>query len=324
MLNNDLYNPIKSELREVEAFLKRFLLSHEGVIPTAVPRIFNAGGKRLRPALLLLSSRMCDYRGDKNVVLAAMVEMIHTASLIHDDVIDNDTLRRGVPTINATWGNNLSIVLGDYLYTLVFSTLADLGETDMLKYLAATTNKMARGDLVQHQTLLNMDITEERYLSINSDKTASLISCACRIGAMLGKSANGEVDALARYGQNLGMAFQITDDLLDLVAEEKVLGKPPGSDIRSGKLTLPLIHVMREADKKDKEWITTTLKSQKIDKPVFDKILAMTTYYHGIEYSLQKAHEYGTACKKELKSLQSSDEHVSLERFVDYVVGRAG
>jgi geranylgeranyl pyrophosphate synthase len=177
--------------------------------------------------------------------------------------------------------------------------------------------------LLQLQMQYNLNLTEEKYLSINADKTASLISCACRIGAMLGNGCNGEVDKLTRYGMNLGMAFQITDDLLDITAEEKIFGKPVGSDIREGKMTLPLICVMGRADKRDKEWISTTIRSRQVDMHALNRMKDIITRYHGIEYCMQKAEEYGNACKEELQSLECSESQKTLNLFVDYVVNRA-
>lgn len=322
MKNSEIYRPVRQALEDVEKHLKELLHSEDTFISETIPQILNAGGKRLRPALLLISAKICNYSGERGVKLATAIELIHTASLIHDDVIDNDTLRRGIPTINSQWGDTISVILGDYLYSMVFNILAEDKDIEVIRYVASTTSRMAMGDLRQIRSQYNLNMTEEKYLSINADKTASLISCACRIGAMLGNGCDGEVETLTRYGLNLGMAFQITDDLLDLTAEEKVLGKPLGSDIRGGKLTLPLICAMRVADKKDKEWIGNTLRSQQIDPNALSRMLEIVKRYNGIEYSLKKAEEYGKACKQELKSIKSSESHNALALFADYVVER--
>ena len=321
--NNELYKPIKKELEHVEKRLNEFLHSEDMFISQTVPKILNAGGKRIRPALLLISSKMCNYLGKRSIKLASAIELIHTASLIHDDVLDNDNLRRGVPTINSTWGNTIPVLLGDYLYSTVFNMLAENEDIEIMRHIASTTSIMAIGDLRHLRSQYNLDLSEDKYLSINADKTASLTSCACRVGAMLGNGHNGEVEKLSRYGLNLGMAFQITDDLLDIIAEEKVLGKPLGSDIRGGKMTLPLICVMRNADKNDKEWIGSALRSKQVDDSSLKRIREMVTHYKGIDYCMQKAEEYGTACKEELKTLEQSEGHNSLKLFADFVVNRA-
>ena len=323
MINNEIYKPIRQELAIVEKQLNEFLHSEDMFISETVPKILNAGGKRIRPALLLISSKICDSLGKRSIKLASAIELIHTASLIHDDVLDNDTVRRGVPTINSTWGNTIPVLLGDYLYSTVFNMLAEDEDLEIIRCIASTTSKMAIGDLRQLRSQYNLDLSEDKYLSINADKTASLMSCACRVGAMLGNGHNGEVEKLSRYGLNLGMAFQITDDLLDIVAEEKVLGKPLGSDIRGGKMTLPLICVMRNADKNDKEWIGNALRSKQVDDSSLKRIREMVRHYKGIDYCMQKAEEYGTACKDVLKTLDQSEGHNSLTLFADFVINRA-
>lgn len=323
MINHELYKPVIPELTDVEKHLGTLFHTDDAYIAQTIPQILRAGGKRLRPALLLMSAKICNYSGEQSIQLATAIELIHTASLIHDDVIDNDTLRRGIPTINSRLGDTISVILGDYLYSMVFSILAEVGNIEVIRCVASTTSQMARGDLCQLQHQFNMELSEEKYLTINADKTASLMSCACRIGALCGTSHNGELETLTRYGQNLGMAFQITDDLLDLIAEEKTLGKPLGSDIREGKITLPLICVMREGDKKDKEWIGSLFKSNQIDTPTLKRVRDIVNHYNGIEYSFKKAEEYGSACKKDLKSLQKSESQHALLQFADYVVNRA-
>ena len=322
MLNNEIYRPIRQELNLVEENLRGLLQTKDTFISDAINKILYAGGKRLRPALLLLSAKLCNYSGDRGIKLATAIELIHTASLIHDDIIDHDALRRGIPTINSQLGDTTSVILGDFLYSLVFEILAEDGDIDIIRSVARTTSQMAKGDLRQVLNQFNTDLTEEKYLSINADKTASLISCACWIGAMIGSQSNGEVDILQRYGMNLGMAFQITDDLLDITADEKVFGKPLGSDIREGKLTLPLIYTMRFASKKDRAWIRDTFKSRHIDKDASYQIQKMVKQYNGIEYSFKKAQEYRNECKQELTLLENSDCQETLAQFADYVVER--
>lgn len=323
LFNSDIYKPIKNELADVEKHLVELVRAEDVSIARMIPQILRAGGKRLRPALLLMSAKICNYSGNQNIKLAAAIELIHTASLIHDDVIDNDHLRRGEPTLNSLQGDTTSVIVGDYIYSMVFSILAEHGDIEIIREVASTTSQMARGDLHQLRQQFNMTLTEENYLTINADKTASLMSCACRIGALLGTTHNGEVETLTRYGRNLGMAFQITDDLLDITAEEKILGKPLGSDIREGKLTLPLICVMREADKTDKNWVDTLVKSRRIDSASLKRIREIIHHYNGIEYSVNKATEYSNACKQELKSLENSETQDSLAMFADFVVNRA-
>lgn len=319
---NELYKPIQQEMADVEKYLLYLLHTEDISISQSIPQILSAGGKRLRPALLLMASKICHSTGSRCVRLATAIELIHTASLIHDDIIDNDNLRRGLPTLNSRLGDTMCVILGDYLYSMVFTILAEENDMKIIRQVAATTSQMARGDLRQMQQQYNMELTEEHYLTINAEKTASLMSCACRIGALCGSGNNGEVETLSRYGQNLGMAFQIIDDLLDLTAEQKALGKPLGSDIRQGKLTLPLIHVLRQADEKEKQWVGSLINSRKIDPPDLNRVREMVTHYKSIEYCLDKAQHYSVVCKQELKSLEESEASRALIRFADFVVDR--
>ncbi len=323
MINHKLYKPVIHQLADVEKHLHTLLHSDDPFIKQSIPQILRAGGKRLRPALLLMSAQICNFSGEQSIRLAAAIELIHTASLIHDDIIDNDNLRRGVPTINSRLGDRVSIILGDYLYSMVFNILAEIGNLEIIRCVASTTSQMARGDLCQLKHQYNMNLSEEKYLTINADKTASLMSCACRIGALCGTSFNGEVETLTRYGRNLGMAFQIADDMLDLIAEEKALGKPLGSDIREGKITLPLICVMRNGDKKDREWLSSVCKAKQVDHSTLNRIRDIVNHYNGIEYSFKKAEEYGMACKEDLKHIEESEAQNALMEFADYVVNRA-
>lgn len=314
---SELFKPITDQLNQVDSDLLRLLQSGDTFVSQSVARIIHAGGKRLRPALLLTSAKMCDYSGNRSVRLAAVVELIHTATLIHDDVVDNDSLRRGIPTMNSQWGGAVSIVTGDYLYSRAFEILAEYGDIEIMRCVASTTSRIAHGDLVQALARDDSSLTEEKYLSIISDKTASLFSCSCRLGAMLGRRINGEVEILSRYGYNLGMAFQITDDILDLTQEDESLGKSVGSDIREGNLTLPLIHTLRVADGKDKEWIISMLKSKAIDRNTVKRLRTMAQQYNGIEYSRKKAQAYAGACKKEISALGKSEVTDMLALFAD-------
>ncbi len=317
-----LLNPVKDELDKVEQGLQQLLRSDESLANQNVAYILNAGGKRFRPALLLMAAKICNGSGELAILMAIVVELIHTATLIHDDVIDSHMLRRGIATMNSRFGDAIPILTGDYLYSKAFEVLAEAGDIEIMRCVASATNRMAKGELMQAQVQTDGNMTEEKYLSIIADKTASLFSCACRMGAMLGHTADGSADCLYKYGHSLGMAFQITDDLLDFNGAEDVLGKPVCSDIREGKLTLPLIHVMHAADGKDKEWIENTIRSGIVDSGIIKRILLMLDRYKGIEYSLLKAHEYVNACKKEIDPMGKSETSETLNIFADYSVCR--
>jgi len=320
---DEFYGPIRAELELVEKSLAELSRSADRPISEALSDMLNAGGKRLRPALLLTAANACGYSGERAIRLAVAVELIHTASLIHDDVIDNGNLRRGVPTINARCGTRISVLLGDHLYAKVVALLAEDGNLEVIRSVAVAAGKMTDGELRQTVCRNDVSMTEEKYLSIITGKTAALISCSCRVGAMLGENRNGETDILADYGLNLGMAFQITDDLLDLTGEEKKLGKPVGNDIREGRLTLPFIHAIGAAKKEEGQWMKDVFRTGQISGSSLARIKSMVRECGGIQYSLDKARQYGSACKERLKSLKESQPRNALALLADYVVARA-
>lgn len=322
-LEEEIYGLVRDDLEEVEKHLLEWSRSDGDFISHVVPEMIHAGGKRLRPTLVLICAKSCNYWGERGIRLAAAMELIHTASLIHNDVIDNADMRRGIATINSRWGDRISVLVGDHIYSRVFAVLAEHGDMDVMQSIASATTQMTEGQLAQTLSRNDVSLSEGKYLSIIADKTASLISCSCRVGAMLGGTSNGKVETLSRYGLNLGMAFQITDDLLDLVGREDAVGKPLRKDICEGKLTLPLIHTMRVADKKDREWLENAFKSGPIDGNALMRMKELIEHYRGIEYSLEKARAYGEMCKKEVESLRKSAFRDALADFPDYVVGRA-
>jgi len=316
-------DPVRSELALVEERLAALPRARNKAVLEAVSAILNAGGKRLRPALLLLAAKSCGCTTERGVHLAAAVELIHTASLIHDDIIDNADRRRGVASINARAGNKIAVLAGDYVYAAVFGILAEDGDQEVMRTVAAAAAHMTDSEIAQTLCRNDARVTEEQYLSIITGKTASLLSCACRIGAMLGDTRNGETDTLARYGLDLGMAFQITDDLLDLVGDEQDVGKPLGNDMREGRLTLPFIHTLRVAAQSDREWIATTFESRRLDERALTRLSELVQKYGGIDYGRQRAAEYGQACKQRLQALPASEYQASLALLVDYVMRRA-
>ena len=318
----EIYKPVKGDLEVVEKRLFELSRSENKSISEAVSEILSAGGKRLRPALLLIAAKACNYTGEKAIQLAVAVELVHTASLIHDDVIDNADLRRGIPSINSRWENKISVLVGDHLYASVVGILAEVGDLAVMQSVAATVSKMTDSEMTQTLCRNDVNLTEEEYLSIIAGKTASLISSSCRAGAMLAEVGNGHVGVLGDYGLALGMAFQITDDLLDLTGQKESLGKPLGNDIREGTLTLPFIHAMRMAGEKDRRWMKDAFRSGQIRESGLTRIRNMVAEYGGMEYSLEKVKAYGRACKERLKSLEKSDSQTALAMLADYVVER--
>lgn len=318
----EIYGPVARELEMVEVGLLEVLGTGGEDVRRVVSEVLKAGGKRLRPTLLLTAAKACRYSEERSVRLAVALELTHAASLIHDDVIDEAGTRRGSPTVHSRWGNKVSVLAGDFLYATVVGLLADDGDMEVMRVFASSTVDMVRGELMQTLCRGDVGITEEKYLSIIDGKTASLLSCSCRVGAMLGQGHNGEVDVLGDYGRSLGMAFQITDDLLDLVGQEKRMGKSPGNDIREGRLTLPFIHAIGLADGGDRKWMEETFRSGRVDAEVLGRIREMVRRYEGINYCVDRAREYAEVCKQKLEILEDSECRASLVLLADYVVQR--
>lgn len=316
-------SPVREELRQLEGDLLALVPRGGSAILGSVAAILRSGGKRLRPALLLMTAKACGYTGDVSVRLAAVVELVHSASLIHDDTIDNAGLRRGAATVNSRWGNRAAVLAGDYLYARAIGILAEFAGPEAMRCVAGAAAHMVESEMVQAVRRKDTDITEDEYLSIIAGKTASLISCSCRVGAMLGEGANGEVDILGAYGRDLGMAFQIADDLLDLGGEERLLGKALGNDIREGRLTLPFIHAMRVAGSEEREWIEDAFREGRLGHGDLVRMREVVARNGGTRYSLEKAQAYVSACKERLRSLRESSCRESLASLADYVLSRA-
>jgi octaprenyl-diphosphate synthase len=326
----EIYRPVEKELDLVESTLLEMSSSRSETISEAVAKVLAGGGKRLRPALVLIAAKASrNGSGNstttlttKGVRLAVAVELIHTASLIHDDVIDNASLRRGVRTLNYTLGNKTSVLVGDHVYSKVISILAEDGNIDVMRDIASAVCRMTESEMVQSMCRNDVNMPEERYFSIINGKTAALMSCCCRVGAMMNETRDGEVALLGDYGHSLGMAFQITDDMLDVTGEEAELGKSVWRDIREGCLTLPFIHTIRKAAATDRKWITDTLTTGEVDESAVNRLRDMMVEYKGMEYSLDKAREYGVACREKLRTLPESDSRTSLEMLVEFVLER--
>jgi octaprenyl-diphosphate synthase len=318
----EIYAPIKEQLQLVEEELRRKLRSNSELVHRLNEYILNVPGKLLRPALLLFSARVGDCQNNEVIPLAAVVEMAHIATLIHDDVVDKSDLRRGQATINSRWGNDISIVLGDHWYLRALSTLSRLQIPQILEMLLEVIETICIGELEQLKRRYDPSLREKGYLDVVEKKTASLMSFCCKVGALTGKATPEEMNSLASYGLNLGIAFQIVDDCLDLVGTEEEAGKSLGSDLLEGKLTLPLISTIARANKKDRELIKCTFHSKRMSAALLSRMKKLVKRYGGIEYALAKAGEYRDISKKELNCLKKSETRDSLSSLADYVVKR--
>jgi octaprenyl-diphosphate synthase len=318
--NPDLYGPVKADLLEVEAILARTLKSRYQRIAALVDHVRHYRGKRLRPALLLLVARACGRVVPAHHVLGAVVEMIHTATLVHDDVLDSATVRRHVATVNAEWGVPASILLGDYLFTHAFHLAATTGSAEACRIIGDATNRTCEGELCQGLQRGNLELTEGEYLDLIDGKTADLIACCCRLGALFSGAPAETVERLARYGRWLGLAFQVADDLLDLVGEERATGKSLGTDLEQQKMTLPLIRLLSAAAAPEAGRLRQLLTApgnhkREALRPWLDDSDAVT-------YATRRAHEFAARARAELDCLPPSAGRTVLEALSERVVRR--
>ena len=313
---------VGTDLERVEAEIRRELDSPVGLIQEMGGYIAGAGGKRLRPMLLLLAARLAGYVGPRGVRLACVVELLHTATLIHDDVVDQAPLRRGRPSANAQWGDDASVLVGDHLYSKSFAMLVRDNDRAVMETLARSTVSMTEAEVFQLELKRTGVTTEADYLRIITQKTASFMSACCRIGAHLGGVPAGQVDALTQYGLDIGVAFQISDDSLDFVANQDRLGKAIGADLREGKRTLPLIAMLARATPAESERVKSLLKRHDLDAEEIDEIRRYVVDHEGVEYALAQAHEYARSAKAALAAFNPSEERETLALVADFVVDR--
>jgi octaprenyl-diphosphate synthase len=313
---------IGADLARVEAEIRRELDSPVALIQEMGGYIAGAGGKRLRPMLLLLAARLAGYTGPRGIRLACVVELLHTATLIHDDVVDQAPLRRGRPSANAQWGDDASVLVGDHLYSKSFATLVRDNDRAVMETLARSTVSMTEAEVFQLELKRSGVTTEADYLRIITQKTASFMSACCRIGALLGGLAAQQVDALTQYGLDIGVAFQISDDSLDFVANQDRLGKAIGADLREGKRTLPLIAMLARVTPAESERVKMLLKRHDLDAEEIDEIRRYVVEHEGVEYALAQAHEYARSAKAALTAFAPSEERETLALVADFVVDR--
>ena len=313
---------VGADLERVEAEIRRELDSPVALIQEMGGYIAGAGGKRLRPMLLLLAARLAGYVGPRGVRLACVVELLHTATLIHDDVVDQAPLRRGRPSANAQWGDDASVLVGDHLYSKSFAMLVRDNDRAVMETLARSTVSMTEAEVFQLELKRTGVTTEADYLRIITQKTASFMSACCRIGALLGGVPAEQVDALTQYGLDIGVAFQISDDSLDFVANQDRLGKAIGADLREGKRTLPLIAMLARASPAESERVKSLLKRHDLDGEEIDEIRRYVVDHEGVEYALAQAHEYARSAKAALAAFNPSEERETLALVADFVVDR--
>jgi len=313
---------IGEDLKNVELQFKKDLQSDVPLIRKVGEYVLSSGGKRIRPALLLLSAKLCGYHGDRDVPLGSVIEFIHTATLLHDDVVDSANLRRGIASANTLWGNEASVLVGDFLFSKSFSLMVADGDLSILKVLSAATTIIAEGEVLQLICTSDMEMTEDRYIEVVKCKTAILLSAACQAGAILGKASPEQEDALRDFGLRLGIAFQLMDDTLDYVATEKQFGKTIGHDLEEGKITLPLIHTLKQCTANEREQIGDIVEKEELDKSDFQTVFNLVDRYGGIDYTISRARQYILDAKDLLAAFPVSTGKDALLSLSDYVVTR--
>jgi len=311
---------IKTESAAVDQLIMKSLSSDVVLINQLGTYIINSGGKRLRPMIVLLSALASGYQGEKHVLLAAVIEFIHTATLLHDDIVDGSDMRRGKATANDVWGNEASVLVGDFLYSRAFEMMVEAGNMRVMDILSHTTNNIAEGEVMQLLNINEPDISEQRYDEVIRAKTAILFEAASRIGGVIADQNEEIEQALASYGQHLGVAFQLVDDLLDYSSSSDALGKNVGDDLAEGKPTLPLIHAMRHAASADRDLLSTAIRSGGLDK--INEVIAIIESTGSLAYTSQRASAEAEKAKLALSPLPPSAYKDAMMILADFSVQR--
>lgn len=319
-----LKNLAGDKLDQVTQRIKYKLASEINLIHKMTDYHVKSGGKRIRPLLTLASSKLCGYKnGDRDVNLAACIELIHNATLLHDDVIDNSDLRRGIKTANSVWGNQSSILVGDYLFSRCFEMMVEDGSQEILKLLSSTSSRIAQGEVLQLEHKGEIDLLEETYFNIINMKTAALFAAATKVGACLGNKSKKEKDALESYGKNLGLAFQIADDALDYFSSNAVLGKEIGKDFYEGKTTLPLIIIYQRGNNEERSFLKEIFRKKKRNEDDFSETLALINKYKAVQASFKRAEYFVNISHDALGIFQNTKEREILQNLTEFSLNRS-
>ena len=320
----ELKNSVEDKLVLVDERIKQKLNSKVALVDEMAKYHLNTGGKRIRALLTLGSAKLCGYvKGSRDINLSACVELIHAATLMHDDVIDNGELRRGKKTLNRIWGNQSSILVGDYLLSRCFEMMVEDGDLEVLKLLSSTSAEISQGEVLQLQHNREIDILEETYLKIISWKTASLFAASTKVGAILSKKENKVKDALHSYGKNLGLTFQIADDTLDYNSDLKIFGKKIGNDFYEGKVTLPIILLYQKIDNKEKKELFEIFNKLERDKNDLIKVLEMINKYKVLNDCYKKAEYFINIASNSLNIFEDSKEKEILKSLTYFSLERS-
>ena len=313
--------PFLEEIKEYERVFKDSMTSNVKLIDTVVKYIVKHRGKGLRPLLVIMAAKLVGKPVTNTYIIASTIELLHTASLVHDDVVDNAEIRRGFPSINAIWKNKISVLMGDYLLSNCLINATRTESIKTMQILANVSGRLSKGELLQIEKSKRMNMNEKDYFEIISNKTAALISAAAQLGAMTTSENPDDHERLKEFGENLGLAFQIKDDLLDYYGKQSIVGKPVGNDFKDKKITLPLINAFQKAENEEIEKIKKLLKKGTNSKDV-KYIIQFVETYGGVEYAIQKQNEYAQDAKNNLSAYADSNVKTALTDFVEFVISR--
>ena len=320
----DLKNFLNDKLGSVEKLIDHKLKSHVGLIQKMSKYHLNSGGKRIRALLTMGSAKLGGYSGgERDINLAACVELIHSATLLHDDVIDESKVRRGIKTTNSIWGNQSSILVGDYLLSRCFEMMVEDGNLEVLKLLSSTSSKIAQGEVMQLEYKGEADLLEENYIKIIELKTAALFSAATKVGACITNLDDKKKDSLESYGKNLGLAFQIADDALDYFSKENIFGKEIGKDFFEGKVTLPIIIVFQKSNAFERAFLTKIFKKEIRERKDFEDTLKLIKKYNALETTFKRAEYFVNVSYDALGIFENSEEKRILQNLTGFSLNRS-
>ena len=322
MLIQDVFSAYKDDLQQVERRINDNVTSEIKLIPEVAHHLIDSGGKRFRPLLLLICASLCGYRGESRFPMATVMEFIHTATLLHDDVIDQASIRRGKTSSNQIYGNAISILVGDFLCFKSYTLMTGIGNLDILRLISEMGDTMSEGEVFQLSKCGDINLTKEEYFNIIEKKTAVLISASCTAGAILGSAPRKKINALARFGRNAGMAFQITDDILDYMAKGEEFGKSIGKDLEEGKITLPLIFAIKQCTDEEKNKIKEIITGKKTSQKAVREVQRLIKKYNGIDSSFKAAAGYIREAKSQLSIFNDCPEKDHLNAVADYILSR--
>jgi octaprenyl-diphosphate synthase len=317
-----ILEPFQDEIANLERVMFGLIESQVPFVRHVAEYVLKNGGKRMRPILTMVCTKLLQGDAKKSYKMGSCVEFIHTASLLHDDVIDNAEIRRGQPTTNTKWGNHVSVLVGDFFYCRASQLLTEQGDLKILKIITDCITATTEGEVLEIVKNADINTRREDYLSIIKNKTALLLAAACQVGAILGGADEEQEHAIKDYGFNLGMAFQLADDILDYNSSEDVFGKAKGIDLQEGKLTLPLIVALRQVNEEESQIIKMALDGKSLEDDTFANVHAIINKYHGFEQTYELAKEYIEKAKTALHSFDSSKEKDALIALADYVIAR--